>query len=105
MGNNVHYPGLMDGVYEGYYKSFPNSALVEVTIEKGKIVQIVITRHNASWIGNQAKGIIVERIIEQQSTSVDVVTGATNTSHVIMNAVHAAVEKAHPSLQVSSTSR
>ncbi len=38
---------------------------------------------------------ILERIIETQSTRVDVVSGATNSSRVIMNAVQKAIEKAY----------
>jgi uncharacterized protein with FMN-binding domain len=37
----------------------------------------------------------VERIIAQQSTRVDAVSGATNSSRVIMNAVQRAIEKAY----------
>ena len=39
--------------------------------------------------------IIPERIIENQSTDVNVVSGATNSSIVIMNAVQRAVENAY----------
>ena len=45
--------------------------------------------------GIKAEPIIPERIIENQSTNVDAVSGATNSSYVIMNAVQKAVEKAY----------
>jgi uncharacterized protein with FMN-binding domain len=45
--------------------------------------------------GVKADPIIQERIIESQSTNVDAVSGATNSSYVIMNAVQKAVEKAY----------
>ena len=44
--------------------------------------------------GKKAEPVIPQRIIEQQSTRMDAVSGATNSSNVIMNAVHKAVEKA-----------
>ena len=86
---------LLDGIYEGSYSGFPNKAVVKVTIENNKIVDIEIVKHR-ELMGGKAEGIIPERIIEQQRTDVDVVTGATNSSLVIMNAVQKAVEKAYP---------
>ena len=53
-----------------------------------------LVKHYGSWIGNRAKEETVKRIMEKQSTDVDVVTGSTNSSHVIMNAAHNAVAKA-----------
>jgi uncharacterized protein with FMN-binding domain len=84
---------LTDGVYEGSYKAGPNKALVRVTIKDGKLVEIQIVKHR-TWKGKKAESIIPRRIIENQSTKVDVVTGATNSSRVIMNAVQKAIEKA-----------
>jgi len=86
---------LEDGVYEGTYSSWPNSARVKVTIKEGAISDIVLIRHWASWIGKKAEPIIPLRIIEKQSANVDAVTGATNSSRVIMNAVQDALDKAY----------
>jgi uncharacterized protein with FMN-binding domain len=85
---------LTDGVYEGNSGAGPNKALVRVTIEEGKIVKIETLKHRA-WKGKKAEAIIPMRIIEHQSTKVDAVTGATNSSRVIMNAVQKAIEKAY----------
>jgi uncharacterized protein with FMN-binding domain len=85
---------LIDGVYEGSYKTGPNKALVRVTINEGKIVEIEIVKHRA-WKGKKAESIIPRRIIENQSTKVNAVTGATNSSRVIMKAVQRAIEKAY----------
>jgi uncharacterized protein with FMN-binding domain len=86
---------LEDGVYEGCYSSWPNSARVNVTVKEGTITDVVLVRHWASWIGKKAEPIIPLRIIEKQSANVDAVTGATNSSRVIMNAVQDALEKAY----------
>lgn len=85
---------LVDGVYEGSYKGGPNKAVVKVTIEDQKIVGIEIVEHDA-WKGKKAEPIIPQRIMENQSTAVDSVTGATNSITVIMNAVQKALEKAY----------
>ena len=63
-------------------------------LENNKIVDIELKSH-AAWMGKKAEEIILERIIEQQTTDVDVVSGATNSSIVIMNAVQEAVEKSY----------
>lgn len=84
---------LVDGVYEGSYSGGPNSALVKVTIKDNTIVNIEIVTHRA-WKGRKAESTILKRIIENQSTDVDAVSGATNSSRVIMNAVQKAIEKA-----------
>ena len=95
IGESIRQEHLADGVYEGSYRSGPNSAKVKVTITEGKIVNIELVEHFSSWIGQKVDNIIQQRIILKQSTRVDAVTGATNSSRVIMNAVQIAVEKAY----------
>jgi uncharacterized protein with FMN-binding domain len=85
---------LRDGLYEGSYTGGPNKAVVEVKIESNRIVDIKLVEHRAMR-GVKADPIIQERIIEKQSTDVDAVSGATNSSYVIMNAVQKAVVKAY----------
>lgn len=86
---------LRDGIYEGSYRGGPNKAVVRVSILEGKISSIEVVEHQA-WRGRKAKKPVVERIIATQSTTVDAVSGATNSSRVIMNAVQDAVQKAYP---------
>lgn len=95
IGSRIQHDKLMDGVYEGSYRSLPNSAVVMVTIAEGRIVNIELVKHFASWKGKKATEVIPRRIVSEQSTMVDAVTGATNSSRVIMNAVQRAVEKAY----------
>jgi uncharacterized protein with FMN-binding domain len=52
-------------------------------------------KHFASWKGDKANDIIPQRIIAEQSTAVDAVSGATNSSRVIINGVQKALEKAY----------
>jgi uncharacterized protein with FMN-binding domain len=94
LGNNVRAPGLKDGVYEGTYYKYPNGAVVMVTIKDSRLEKVELVKHYGSWIGNRAEEETVKRIMEKQSTDVDVVTGSTNSSHVIMNAAYNAIAKA-----------
>ena len=85
-------PGeLGDGAFEGRYGDPPHGARVRVLIDGGCIRDVELLEHGG-WIRN-AEGLIEARIVEDQSTGVDVVTGATQSSHVIMNAAERAVEE------------
>ena len=93
-GAPVDHAKLKDGTYEGSYRGGLNKASVQLTIKDNNIVNIEIIQHQA-WRGGIAEATIVERIIASQSTKVDAVSGATNSSCVIMNAVQKAIEKAY----------
>jgi uncharacterized protein with FMN-binding domain len=95
IGQEIRFENLTDGIFEGGFKGGLNSAKVKVTIKDAKIFEIVILEHNASPIGKKANVEIVESIIVQQSTNVDAVSGATNSSHVIINAVQDAISKSY----------
>lgn len=89
-GGPVDGSRLADGVFRGESKAGPNKAVVEVTIRDQKITEVNLLQSDA-WKGHKADAIIPGRIVEKQSTSVDAVSGATNTSNVIMNAVESAL--------------
>ena len=95
IGAPLDHVKLVDGIYEGSYKAWPNSALVKVEIRGNTIMGIEIVEHRA-WKGKKSESLISERIIRNQSTNVDAISGATNSSRVIMNAVQKAIEKALP---------
>jgi uncharacterized protein with FMN-binding domain len=94
LGAPVDSARLTDGTYEGSYRGGPNKAVVKVTIKDHAIADIEVLE-NQAWRGKKAEKPIVQRIIAQQSTRVDAVSGATNSSNVIMNAVQNAIEKAY----------
>jgi uncharacterized protein with FMN-binding domain len=95
MGTPVVSEGIKDGVYKGEYRKGFNHAVVKVTIADGRITDVELVKHFASWIGNDANTVIPERMVEQQSTRVDAISGATNSCRVIMNAAQLAIEKAY----------
>lgn len=93
-------PGrLADGVYQGSYKHNFNQAEVEVTIQNQEITRIKILKHE-EWRGERAEAV-TDRIVEKQSTDVESISGATRSSHVIMNAVEKAIEKSYKAKQTS----
>lgn len=94
IGGTVDNERLEDGIYEGSYTGWPVIASVQVTIRDKRIVNIEVVKHS-TWRGKKAESIIPDRIIKSQSTRVDAVTGATKSSHVIMNAVEMAIKGAY----------
>jgi uncharacterized protein with FMN-binding domain len=90
----LHLESLKDGKYEGSYRNGPNSARVAVTIKNKRVEAVTVLRHFSSWVGKGAETVIPARIVAAQSVDVDVVSGATNSSRVIMNAARNALEGA-----------
>jgi uncharacterized protein with FMN-binding domain len=83
---------LRDGTWTGNVKQGPNRAIVEVVVKGGHVDAVHIVEHRA-WKGVIAEEPVTRQIVERQSTSVDVVSGATNSSEVLMKAAQAAVER------------
>ena len=84
---------LVDGVYRGSAWNGPVYAAVDVVVEDQAIRRIEFVRHG-TWWGKRAEEPTRRAIVEQQSTRVDAVSGATISSTAIMNAVQDAVGKA-----------
>lgn len=80
-----------DGEYIGECNVGYIYAKVQVIVENGEIENIVLLEHRTER-GKPAE-FIVGHIIEKQETQVDAVTGATNSSKVIMKAVENALHK------------
>ena len=92
LGNRARSEGLSDGEFEGKFSSFPNLAKVKVIIVDGRITEVEILRHRGSSRGRPAAEKIPGMIVEAQRADVDAVSGATNSSRVIMNAVQNALD-------------
>ncbi len=93
-GGPVPLEGLADGSYEAHSVSFPNAATVRVEVEDGRLTEVELVTHNASRVGHQCDEVLPELMVEQQSTTVDAISGATNSSNVIMDAAGKALEQA-----------
>jgi len=83
---------LQDGFFNADYRKGPVKAVVEVEIKNNKILSVNILNHR-TMKGRKAESIIPDRIIQSQSTDVDVVSGATYSSLAIMNAAQRAIDK------------
>ena len=86
----VDLPG--DGTYRGVGEGYGGEIELEVTVEGGEIVEIVVTEHSDTpGIADGALDELIDAVLESQSTEVDTVSGATSTSEGFLEAVRAAI--------------
>ena len=88
--------GYADGVYEGSGNGNGGEMKVSVTVEGGKISDIVLQEGHSETPGiyEMAVDQVIPAIIEAQSTDVDSASGASMTSAGIREAVEDALSKA-----------
>ena len=83
-----------DGVFTGAAEGFGGTVEVAVTIENGYIdlVEIVDASHeDADWLDMAI--VLLDEIVDEQTSALDVVSGATYTSAGILNATTEALQK------------
>ncbi len=85
---------VLDGVYLAQARRGPVAAWVRVEIRRHQFRQVQVIRLRCA-VCRSAEVTIPRRIVDQQSTRVDAVTGATVSSLAIMEAVQNAVDQAH----------
>ncbi len=86
-----------DGTYEGAAEGLLGPIKVSVTVEGGKLVSVKILQHEETQsIAAPALSGIPKAMVEEQDIDVDAVSGATFTSHGIIEAVKAALGPVQP---------
>lgn len=84
-----------DGTYEGTGKGNNGDIKVEVVVEGGNITSVTLKEHSETvGIYEAAEKNVIADIIKNQTAQVDAVSGATNSSNGIMEAVANALENA-----------
>ena len=87
--------GLHDGTYEGSAYGFGDLITVSVTIQNGKMTDIVVVSADGEDRPYYNQSLpVLDKILSTQSTEVDTVSGATLTSAGLINAVADALGKA-----------
>lgn len=76
---------ISDGIYEGSYQATPIDVMVKVTISNHQITDIEITKHVNGMGGDGEK--VIDDVILNQNLDVDLVSGATYSSKVILLAI------------------
>ncbi|MCL1846351.1 MAG: FMN-binding protein [Coriobacteriia bacterium] len=80
---------IADGTYHGFYDVDLISAEVSVVVKDHRIADITIIEHKTGR-GRPAE-VIIDAVVAQQSLQVDTISGATNSSKVILKAIELAL--------------
>ena len=84
-----------DGVYTGTAPGYAGDITVQVTVENGRISQVeVISAPQEDAIYMMLAQSVTDRIVEDQTFGVDIVSGASFSSKGIINASEKALEGA-----------
>jgi len=89
---NVDLKDVNDGTYIGSYDAKIISATVSVSVKNGKITDIELLEHK--YERGESAVLIIDEVLKEQSLEVDAVSGATNSSKVILKAVENALNHA-----------
>ncbi|EJZ44290.1 hypothetical protein HMPREF9630_02150 [Peptoanaerobacter stomatis] len=95
---------LKDGEYEGIASGYyTNSIKVKVTVSAGKITKIEVTNgDDKGYLTKEKEEKLIKSIIDNQSTKVDTMSGATYSSRGVINAVVNALSGAKTVLSILS---
>lgn len=84
-----------DGVYEGSGTGFGGEIVVQVKIENGDIASVdIVSASNETPDYLTAAEVLLEDVVQEQSTDVDTVSGATLSSNGILEGIDNALEQA-----------
>ncbi len=89
---DIDFSSLIAGTYQGEFSSFPVAAEVEVTVEGERVtgINLINHRHGPGYGAEEILG----RVIEAQSLKVDVISGATYSSVIVLKAIEEALNDA-----------
>jgi uncharacterized protein with FMN-binding domain len=91
--NTVGPVSLADGTYTGSYDGYRWATDVTITVKSGAITGIQVTKDQAFQVP-QVKETILSRVMQAQSTKVDIVTGSTVSSKAYLKAIENALSSA-----------
>ena len=83
------------GTYTATTEAYKGEMKVEVEFDKDKILAIKVLEHvDTEGLADNAFNDTIEKILEAQSSEVETVTGATESSNALMKAVQDAIDQA-----------
>jgi fumarate reductase flavoprotein subunit len=85
------------GTYEGSGEGYEGPITVSVTVSENKIIRIEVLEHaETPGYSTAAFKEIIDEVIDFNSTEVDALSGASETSGGLLEAVNEALGKARP---------
>ncbi len=82
---------IPDGIYTGSFNTIWIKATVEVTVKGHRIVDIMLDHYHDR---GETADVIPDKVIAAQSLQVDTISGATNSSKIILKAIENALRSA-----------
>lgn len=83
---------ISDGTYDGKYNAGRFSNTISVTVKDGRITGIKLI-DDATFANAETAQEVFNRVIKEQNTTVDVVTGATVTSKAYLSSIENALNR------------
>ena len=81
-----------DGVYEGKGQGYRGPIWVQVRMAAGSIMEIdIVDSEEDRFVGGQAMEELLDLVIEYNTTDIDVISGATESSKGFLEAVENAI--------------
>ncbi len=84
--------GLRDGVYDGGYNAGRFTNRVTVTVSDGRITDIIVAQ-DVLFPQEHVTRALFQRVVDANSTKVDVVSGSTITSNAYLQSIENALIK------------
>ena len=91
--HDVDLSGYSDGVYRGYFIYNNFTYVVDTYVLMHRYEDIVVVSNKDSERARAAV-VVVDRVLEQQTLLVDVVSGASNTSKALLKSIERGFEDA-----------
>jgi uncharacterized protein with FMN-binding domain len=89
----VDIASVKDGDYEQYENYSLDTAKVRVTVRGGRIEGIKLLEHKHGPGAKHSGAPVMDRVIAKQGLDVDVVSGATGSSKVVLKAIEGALRQ------------
>lgn len=87
---DVDLSNVPDGTYHGAFDAEVIAAEVDVTVKDNHITKVDLVKHKNDR-GKPAE-VLVDKVVETQKINIDTISGATNSSKVILKAIETALE-------------
>ena len=91
---NIREGAYKDGTYEGSAQGYYGLVTLAVTVKDNAVTKIDVVSHSDTQSYWNKAAVLMDTIIEKQSTDLDTVSGATYSSEGILGAVNSALKKA-----------
>lgn len=91
---NIREGSYKDGTYEGSAQGYYGLVTLAVTVKDNTVTKIDVVSHSDTQSYWNKAAVLMDTIIEKQTTDLDTVSGATYSSEGILGAVNSALKKA-----------